>query len=62
MNGGFCMPLKGSPFMAPERMVLGCGVVKDTGTYAKQLGAKKYFWLLMILWPVSKLFQPSRNH
>jgi alcohol dehydrogenase len=43
MNGGFCMTLKGSPFMAPERMVLGCGVAKDTGTYAKQLGAKKVF-------------------
>ncbi len=37
------MPLKGSLFMAPERMVFGCGVVKDTGIYVKQLGGEKVF-------------------
>lgn len=37
------MSLKGSLFMGPERVVFGCGVVADTGTYAEQLGGKKVF-------------------
>ncbi|MFU8795212.1 MAG: iron-containing alcohol dehydrogenase [Dethiobacteria bacterium] len=37
------MPLKGSLFMGPERMVFGRGVAGDTGIYVKQLGGKKVF-------------------
>lgn len=37
------MSLKGSLFMAPERMVFGCGVIDDTGIYTRQLGGKKVF-------------------
>lgn len=35
------MALKGSLFMAPERVIFGCGTAGDTGTYARQLGGKK---------------------
>jgi alcohol dehydrogenase len=37
------MGLTGQLFMGPERMVFGCGTVRDTGTYAEQLGGKKVF-------------------
>jgi|GEM_PF-405537 len=37
------MSLKGSLFMGPERVIFGCGVVSDTGTYVEQLGGKKVF-------------------
>jgi 1,3-propanediol dehydrogenase len=37
------MGLKGSLFMGPERVIFGCGTVRDTGTYARQLGGKKVF-------------------
>lgn len=29
--------------MGPERVIFGCGVVHDTGTYVRQLGGKKVF-------------------
>ncbi len=29
--------------MGPERVIFGCGVVRDTGTYVEQLGGKKGF-------------------
>lgn len=37
------MSLKGKLFMGPERMVFGCGVIDDTGVYAKQLGGNRVF-------------------
>lgn len=37
------MTLKGSLFMSPERVIFGCGVVNDIGTYVQQLGGKKPF-------------------
>jgi alcohol dehydrogenase class IV len=37
------MTLKESLFMGPERVIFGRGVVRDTGTYAQQLGGKKVF-------------------
>lgn len=37
------MALKGNLFMGPERVIFGCGVVNDTGTYVKQLGGRKVF-------------------
>lgn len=37
------MALRGSLFMSPERTIFGCGVVRDTGIYVKQLGGKKPF-------------------
>ena len=37
------MTLKGSLFAGPERVIFGCGVVSNTGTYAAQLGGKKVF-------------------
>ena len=37
------MTLKGSLFMGPERVIFGRGVVRDTGTYAQELGGKKVF-------------------
>ena len=37
------MSLKGKLFMGPERMVFGCGVIDDTGVYAKQLEGNKVF-------------------
>jgi alcohol dehydrogenase class IV len=37
------MSLKGCLFMGPERVIFGCGVVSDTGTYVEQLGGKKVF-------------------
>ena len=37
------MGFKGSLFMGPERVVFGCGTVRDTGSYVEQLGGKKVF-------------------
>jgi len=37
------MPLKGTLFMSPERVIFGRGVVDDIGTYVKQLGGAKPF-------------------
>jgi alcohol dehydrogenase len=37
------MALRGSLFMSPERTIFGCGVVRDTGVYVRQLGGKKPF-------------------
>ncbi len=35
--------MKGSLFMSPERVIFGCGVIDDIGTYVKQLGGKRPF-------------------
>jgi len=37
------MAFKGTLFMSPERVIFGCGVVDDIGTYVKQLGGIKPF-------------------
>jgi len=37
------MTLNGTLFMSPERVIFGCGVIDDIGTYVKQLGGKKPF-------------------
>ena len=37
------MTLKGTLFMSPERVIFGCGVVDDIGTYVKQLGGTRPF-------------------